>query len=74
MILKIVIVGAVIAAIYFLFFKTKPEIKVTKKESKKSDADEMVECTTCGVYAEVQESILSNGKYYCCRECLMKEK
>ena len=74
MILKIVIVGAVIAAIYFLFFKTKPEIKVTKKESKKSDADEMVECATCGVYAEVQESILSNGKYYCCRECLMKEK
>lgn len=78
MILKILIVGAVIAAVYFLFFKTKPEAKVAKKsakkESKKLDAEEMVECTTCGVYAEIEECILSNGKYYCSRECLEKAK
>jgi uncharacterized protein len=78
MILKILLIGAVIAAVYFMFFKTKPEIKVTKKgskkESKKLDADEMVECATCGVYAEVEECILSNGKYYCSRECLTKAK
>ncbi len=78
MILKILIIGAVIAAVYFLFFKTKPEAKVSKKsakkESKKLDADEMVECATCGVYAEVEECILSNGKYYCSRECLAKAK
>ena len=78
MILKILLIGAVIAAVYFMFFKTKPEIKVTKKGakkgSKKLDADEMVECATCGVYAEVEECILSNGKYYCSRECLAKAK
>jgi uncharacterized protein len=74
MILKILLIGAVIAAVYFMFFKTKPETKVTKKESKKLDADEMVECATCGVYAEVEECILSNGKYYCSRECLAKAK
>ena len=78
MILKILIIGAVIYGVYFLFFKTKPEVKSSKKsakkESKKLDADEMVECATCGVYAEVDECILSNGKYYCCRECLEKAK
>ncbi len=78
MILKLLIIGAVIAAVYFMFFKTKPERKVSKKASKKStkkiDADEMVECATCGVYAELEECILSNGKYYCSRECLAKAK
>ena len=78
MILKILIIGAVIAAVYFLFFKAKPEAKVAKKKSKeeshKPDADEMVECASCGVYAEIQECILSNGKYYCSRECLAKVK
>lgn len=78
MILKIVIIGAVIYGVYFLFFKTKPEVKSSKKstkdESKKFDADEMVECATCGVYAEIEECILSNGKYYCSRECLSEAK
>ena len=78
MILKLLIIGAVIGGVYFLFFKTKPEVKVTKKTAKKStkkiDADEMVECATCGIYAEVEECILSNGKYYCSRECLEKAK
>lgn len=78
MILKILIIGAVIYGVYLMFFKTRPEVKSSKKsekkESKKLDADEMVECATCGVYAEVDECILSNGKYYCCRECLTKAK
>lgn len=78
MILKILIVAAVIAAVYFLFFKTKPEAKVAKKsakkESKKTDVEDMIECSTCGVYAEIEECILSNGKYYCSRECLAKAK
>lgn len=78
MILKLLIIGVVIYTVYFLFFKTKPEAKVSKKASQKSkkqtDADEMVECATCGVYAELEECILSNGKYYCSRECLAKAK
>ncbi len=78
MILKLLIIGVVIYTVYFLFFKTKPEAKVSKKsakkESKKPDADEMVECATCGVYAELEECILSNGKYYCSHECLIKAK
>ena len=80
MILKLLIIGAVITAVYFMFFKTKPETKVSKKASKttkntkQTDADEMVECATCGIYAEVEECILSNGRYYCSRECLTKAK
>jgi len=78
MILKVLIIAAVIYAVYFLFFKTKTELTASKKRNKKGaeklDADDMVECATCGVYAEVQECILSNGKYYCSRECLSKAK
>lgn len=78
MILKLLIIAGVIATVYFLFFKTKPEPKVTKKTTKEDtktpEAEDMVECVVCGVYAEVHESILSNGQYYCSRECLKKGK
>jgi len=30
----------------------------------------MIECAECGVYVEVSECILSNGKYFCSRECI----
>lgn len=78
MILKILLIVGVVAAVYFLFFKAKPDAKVTKKTTKKGakspEVEDMVECVVCGVYAEVHESILSNGKYYCSRECLKKGK
>ncbi len=78
MILKLLIIAAVIATVYFMFFKTKPTIKkresTGKKPQQKLEANDMVECANCGVYVEVQEAILSNGKYYCSRECLVEAK
>jgi len=79
MILKFLLIAAVIAAVYFMFFKTKPAVqKSTKKKPKRkptaADVNDMTECATCGVYVEVKEAILSNGKYYCSRECLKEAK
>lgn len=30
------------------------------------EAERMVECARCGVNQPVSESILANGRYYCC--------
>jgi len=73
MILKLLIIAAVIGIVYFMFFKAKPvEKKEHKKTSNKTQVNDMTECVTCGVYVEIDEAILSNGKYYCSRECLTK--
>jgi len=76
MILKLLLIIAVIATVYFMFFKKKPIQNKSEKKDKtkadKSEANDMVECPTCGVYSEVSESILSHGKYYCSSECASK--
>jgi len=71
MILKLLLVIAVIATIYFIFFKKKEKSKVIKKDK---DANDMVECSVCGIYSEIDDSILSNGKYYCSNECLREAR
>ena len=75
MILKVLLVLGVIGIVYFMFIKKKSS-SVEKKTSKKDDiqANEMVECSTCGIYTEVSESILSNAKYYCSKECVDKDR
>ena len=70
--LKYLLVVAVIGFVYFFFIKKKPlkkpSFKATSKDSELKSND-MVECPTCGVYSEIDDSILSNGKYYCSAEC-----
>jgi len=72
MILKILLIIAVIGIVYFMFIKQKPTIATKENGDKKADADDMVECAECGVYVQLSESIVSNGKYYCSHECLKK--
>ena len=74
MITKLLLVLAVIASVYFMFFKKKP-LKSAKEETQKKskpESNDMVECATCGIYSELSESILSGSKYYCSTECLEK--
>lgn len=66
--LKYLLVVTVIAAVYFFFIKKKPA--VSKKQE--DESSEMVECSTCQTYCEISETIISNGKYYCSKECLEK--
>lgn len=67
--LKYLLVVGVVAFIYFFFIKNKPLKDTPKKQSDKLEGNDMVECPKCGVYCEVDDSILSNGKYYCSSEC-----
>jgi uncharacterized protein len=76
MILKLLLVIAVITTVYFFFIKKKPSKESNKnssQHSKEQQANEMVECARCGTYAELSESIISNNKYYCSRECVDNE-
>ena len=34
--------------------------------------DDMIECESCKTYVSLNEAILSNGKYYCSKDCLNK--
>ena len=76
MILKLLLIIVVIATVYFIFFKKKPikSTSNTKKDEKKEklEANDMLECPTCGIYSELGDSVLSNGKYYCSSECASK--
>jgi uncharacterized protein len=69
MILKLLLLIGIAYAVYYIFFKKKPISGSTKDELQGSD---MVECASCGVYSQLDDSILSNGKYYCSKECLEK--
>jgi uncharacterized protein len=64
MIFKVLILGAVLYAVYFIFFKKPSMIK-----DKYKDSDTVIECFECGVYADVKETVYKDGKNYCSNEC-----
>ena len=74
--IKWLLVIGVVVAIYYLFIKksapsaAQESPKKAPGAKKSEEVDEMVECSRCGVYVEIHEAILSNGKYYCSKECL----
>ncbi len=70
MILKLILIGIVLVAIYrFLGGSTSlPSSK--NKEKDTEDADTLEECPTCGVFVTRKESIHIKGKYYCSKKCL----
>lgn len=40
------------------------------RAGRRDDAERMVQCSSCGVNQPVSESILVDGRYYCCAEHL----
>lgn len=75
MIMKLLLVVGVIAFIYFMFIKSKPQVQnkdTNKNNTPPTPSNDMVECASCGVYCAIDESIISNAKYYCSKECLEK--
>ena len=69
MLLKIVAVIVIIFLIYILFFKKNREKELFAKKNERI-TDEMMECPTCKTYVSQKEALLSNGKFYCSKECL----
>lgn len=71
MILKILIVCVVAYLVYAMFFKKNRE-KNIKDNNGEYIEETMMECPTCRTYVSKDESILSNGKYFCSQKCLDK--
>lgn len=70
MILKVLLLILVVAIVYFIFIKKKPITDRSTKKRESTRSDEMVQCSKCDVYVNIDEAILSSGKYYCSQECL----
>ena len=74
--IKYIVVIGVILAIYYFFIKKKPtnnQYSNEKKQKKETDnSNDMVKCESCGIYCEIDDSILNSGKYYCSDECIKK--
>ena len=70
MIFKLLALLAVIFLVYLVFFKRNRERDISKKNN--DVIDTMDECPTCKTFVAKDEAILSNGKYYCSKECLPK--
>ena len=71
MIFKLVALMGIGFLIYIVFFKNSRENSINKKD-KIDEVDTMFECPSCKTYIAKDEAILSNGKYYCSKECLGK--
>ncbi len=75
MIFKFLALATVIFLVYIVFFKKNRESNIKGKGKDKSDkydeiTDTLVECPKCGTFASKDDAILSNGKYFCSKECL----
>lgn len=69
MVFKVIAILAALFLVYLIFFKRDREKDIVKKREEKIE-DEMVECPSCKTYVSQKEAILSNGKFYCSKECL----
>ena len=72
MILKIIAIFVVLFLVYILFFKKNREKDIKNKKNEIIE-DEMVECPTCKIFISQKEAILSNGKFYCSKDCLLNK-
>ncbi|OCL85634.1 PP0621 family protein [Arcobacter porcinus] len=73
MILKIIFVVVVLFLIYLIFFK-KTRDKNSSNKNDRMISDEMLECPSCGTFVSQKEAILSNGRFFCSKECLNNKR
>ena len=71
MIFKVLALAGVLFLVYIVFFKRNRENTINKTK-KDEEIDTMTECPTCKVFVARDDSILSNGRYFCSKECLNK--
>ena len=78
MIMKLLLVVGVIAVIYMMFIKKKPEVTKTKQDNNSTNektptaSNDMIECANCGIYCAMDDTVLSGSKYYCSEDCVGK--
>ncbi len=65
----------VIGIIWFVYnYYIKKKTLTPKNKNQDLEDNDMVQCSTCKIYVEINEAIVSNGSYYCSKECLRSAK
>jgi len=70
MILKLIMIGFVLVAVYKFMGGTFQLPYKSKAKDDDRDSDTLDECANCGTYVTRIESIEFKGRYYCSKECL----
>lgn len=68
MLFKLLLLGGLIAAVYYAFFNKKGLPTPSDKNKKPEEA--MIPCAVCGTYTDIKETFTRDGRYYCSRECM----
>lgn len=68
MLLKLLLLGGLVTVVYYTFFNKKSLPDPSKDNKKPQEA--MIACAKCGTYADIKETFIRDGYYYCSRECM----
>jgi uncharacterized protein len=66
--IKYIVAVVVLYILYLAFFKKRSVMNETDIQD--SSVSETTQCVKCGTYVDIDDSILSNGRYYCSQECM----
>ena len=64
--MKYLLFVAILVAIYIICFKNR-------KKSDKISTSNFEECSKCGVFSDIDQMVLRDGKYIC-KECIKGER
>ncbi len=70
MIFKILFFVLAIFLVFILFFKKSRKENIDNNKKAELKEEIMIECKSCDTFVSKQDAILSNGQYYCSKECL----
>lgn len=68
MLFKLLLLGGFITVVYYAFFNKKSLPNLNKENHKPEEP--MIACAKCGTYADIKETFIRDGYYYCSRECM----
>jgi uncharacterized protein len=60
---RLIFIIVIIAVVYFLL---KSYSRKSRKQDETPQTQDMVSCAYCGVHLPKSDSVLMNGKHYCC--------
>jgi len=73
---KLLVIGAVIVIVYYVFFRGKKTVadkssKTEKRDDTQKIEETMVECAKCSTFVSQKEAVIKEGSYYCSKECAL---
>ncbi len=71
--MKFLLIIITLALLVYILIRPILKNNKPRKKPKDESIEEMQEWAYCGVYTSANEAFLSQGKYYCSKECMQKD-